>query len=231
MLYPAELPGPSDQRRGGQNALDKAAAARQALSMNFRFAHRRGASVLARRAVRLCGACAALAGHRSRRRLALPLAASRPGGFKSSASMSASISRLSDGRTVRLGGLDAPNADRGAPEIAKAARDFLSERLARPGGGPYPVGRRDRSLGQDGRRPLLARFARGRPIRPRRRCWRRATRAFGRSSRPAAAPRSGSTIEDGARRAGLGIWRDPEFAVIQSSNLAELRRRDPADLS
>ena len=33
-------------------------------------------------------------------------------------------------------------------------------------------------------------------------------------------------IEDGARRAGLGIWRDPEFAVIPSSDLAELRRRD-----
>ena len=34
------------------------------------------------------------------------------------------------------------------------------------------------------------------------------------------------TIEDGARRAALGIWRDPGFAVIQSSDLAELRRRD-----
>ena len=33
-------------------------------------------------------------------------------------------------------------------------------------------------------------------------------------------------FEDGARRAGLGIWRDPEFAVIASSDLAELRRRD-----
>ena len=33
-------------------------------------------------------------------------------------------------------------------------------------------------------------------------------------------------IEDGARRAALGIWRDPDFAVIQSSNSAELRRRD-----
>ena len=33
-------------------------------------------------------------------------------------------------------------------------------------------------------------------------------------------------IEDDARRAGLGIWRDPEFAVIESFDLAELRRRD-----
>jgi hypothetical protein len=36
---------------------------------------------------------------------------------------------LSDGRIVRLGGLDAPTAERGAPEIAKAAREFLSQRL------------------------------------------------------------------------------------------------------
>jgi micrococcal nuclease len=33
-------------------------------------------------------------------------------------------------------------------------------------------------------------------------------------------------IEDGARRAGLGIWRDPDFAVIPSSDSAELRRRN-----
>ncbi len=30
---------------------------------------------------------------------------------------------------MRLGGLDAPNAERGVPEVAKAAREFLSERL------------------------------------------------------------------------------------------------------
>jgi hypothetical protein len=33
------------------------------------------------------------------------------------------------------------------------------------------------------------------------------------------------TIEDGARRGRLGIWRDPDFAVVQSSNSAELHRR------
>ncbi len=32
-------------------------------------------------------------------------------------------------------------------------------------------------------------------------------------------------IEDRAREEGLGIWRDPDFAVIQSSNSADLRRR------
>ena len=33
-------------------------------------------------------------------------------------------------------------------------------------------------------------------------------------------------IEDGARRAALGIWRDPDFAVIQASDSTDLRRRD-----
>ena len=33
-------------------------------------------------------------------------------------------------------------------------------------------------------------------------------------------------IEQEARQRETGIWRDPEFAVIQSSNSAELRRRD-----
>ena len=33
-------------------------------------------------------------------------------------------------------------------------------------------------------------------------------------------------MEEEARGRELGIWRDPEFAVIQSSDLAELRRRD-----
>lgn len=33
-------------------------------------------------------------------------------------------------------------------------------------------------------------------------------------------------IQDGARRAGLGIWRDPEYSVIPSFETAALRRRD-----
>jgi len=33
-------------------------------------------------------------------------------------------------------------------------------------------------------------------------------------------------MEEEAREGGLGIWRDPEFAVIQSSDSAELRRRN-----
>jgi hypothetical protein len=33
-------------------------------------------------------------------------------------------------------------------------------------------------------------------------------------------------MEEEAREGGLGIWRDPDFAVIQSPNSAELRRRN-----
>ena len=33
-------------------------------------------------------------------------------------------------------------------------------------------------------------------------------------------------VEDAARQAGLGIWRDREYSVIQSANTAELRNRD-----
>ena len=33
-------------------------------------------------------------------------------------------------------------------------------------------------------------------------------------------------IEGVARRAEMGIWRDPDFAVVQASNSAEFRRRD-----
>ncbi len=33
-------------------------------------------------------------------------------------------------------------------------------------------------------------------------------------------------MEEEARQGGLGIWRDPEFVVIQSSNSDGLRRRD-----
>jgi endonuclease YncB( thermonuclease family) len=129
---------------------------------------------------------------------------------------------LSDGRTVRLGGLDAPSADRGAPEIAKAARDFLSKRLLGRdadlvllAGGTDRWGRTVADLSLPDSEPqstaaalLTAGYARVRPEFETRGC---------------AAERL--TIEDDARRAGLGIWRDPDFAVIQSSNSAELSRR------
>jgi endonuclease YncB( thermonuclease family) len=133
---------------------------------------------------------------------------------------------LADGRTVRLGGLDAPNSDHGMPEIAKAARDFLVRRLVGQeadlmllAGGTDRWGRVVADLwvpdlhggsGDSSAAALLAAgYARVRPEFETRGC---------------AAERL--PIEDGARRAGLGIWRDPEFAVIGSSDLVELRRRD-----
>jgi micrococcal nuclease len=187
--------------------------------MNFGFAHRRGASVW--RAGRLCGACTALFAIA----LASPCLAAcgRPAGRVQAVGVDERLDiGLSDGRTVRLGGLDAPNADRGAPEIAKAARDFLSERLLGRetqlillSGGTDRWGRTVADLSLPDSDPqstaaalLTAGYARVRPEFETRGC---------------AAERL--TIEDGARQDGLGIWRDPDFAVIQSSNSAELSRR------
>jgi micrococcal nuclease len=193
--------------------------------MNFRSAHRRRASGALCRAVRLYVACAAL-----------PLIATaataladcgRPAGRVEPVGVDQRLDiALSDGRIVRLGGLDVPNADHGAPEIASAARDFLSRRLVGKETGLIALAATpdrwsrtvaDLSLpdsdgGAEGSivaALLAAGFARVRPEFETRGC---------------AAERL--AIENGARRARLGIWADPDFAVIQSSDLAELRRRD-----
>jgi endonuclease YncB( thermonuclease family) len=191
--------------------------------MNFRFAHRRGSFHRARG--RLRGACAAL----SAIVLASPCLAAcgRPVGRVQAVSVDERLDiALSDGRIVRLGGLDAPNAERGAPEVAKAAREFLSERLLGRdadlvllAGGTDRWGRtladlvvadpRDGSAGSTAAALLTAGYARVRPEFETRGC---------------VAERL--TIEEEARQGGLGIWRDPEFVVIQSSNSAGLRRRD-----
>src|SRR6202167_6762637 len=96
--------------------------------MNFRFAHRSRASFAdPRRRVR--GACVAL----SAVILSSPCLAAcgRPAGHVQVVSVDERLDiELSDGRIVRLGGLDMPNAERGAPEIANGARAFLSDRLA-----------------------------------------------------------------------------------------------------
>ncbi len=227
MLYPAELPGPWINAAAAKIS-DKASPARHALSMNFRFAHR-GARHSTTRGGRLCGACAAL----SAIVLAFPCLAAcgRPAGRVQAVSVDERLDiELSDGRIVRLGGLDAPDAERGAPEIANAARDFLSERLLGRdadlillAGGTDRWGRTvadlvvadpgEGSAGSTAAALLTAGYARVRPEFETRGC---------------AAERL--AIEDGARQGELGIWRDPEFAVIQSSNSAELRRRAPADL-
>ena len=113
-----------------------------------------------------------------------------------------------------------------APEIANAAQDFLSRRLLGREADlillAAPTDRWGRTIadlslpnstagsaGSTAAALLAAGLARVRPEFETRGC---------------AAERL--VIEDGARRAALGIWRDPDFAVIQSSNWAELRRRD-----
>jgi endonuclease YncB( thermonuclease family) len=133
---------------------------------------------------------------------------------------------LGDGRIVRLGGLDAPNEDHGAPEILKSAREFLDERLLGRdadlillAGGTDRWGRavgdlvaadpRGGSGGSAAAALLRAGYARVRPEFETRGC---------------AAERL--AMEEEAREGALGIWRDPDFAVIQSSDSAELRRRN-----
>jgi endonuclease YncB( thermonuclease family) len=217
VLYPAELPGLA---AAGKTLMDKAKPARHVLSMNFRFPHRFRAPL--RRRGRLRAACSALAAMA----LASPCLAAcgRPGGRVQAVSVDERLDiGLADGRIVRLGGLDAPSSERGAPEIARAARDFLSGRvLGREtelilfAGGTDRWGRTVADLAAPGSHPestaaalLGAGYARVRPEFETRGC---------------AAQRL--VIEDGAREAGLGIWRDPDFAVIRSSDSAGLSRRD-----
>jgi endonuclease YncB( thermonuclease family) len=191
--------------------------------MSFRLGRGYCAWSWRRPAFRLFGACAALsvvAGHGL-------AACGQPAGRVQVASVDERLDIvLQDGRTVRLAGLDAPNSDHGLPEIAEAARDFLASRLAGQeadlmllAGGTDRWGRVVADLrlpdlhggpGDSSAAALLAAgYARVRPEFETRGC---------------AAERL--VIEDGARRAGLGIWRDPDFAVIGSSDLVELRRRD-----
>jgi endonuclease YncB( thermonuclease family) len=129
---------------------------------------------------------------------------------------------LSDGRIVRLGGLDLPGAE-GAPNIARSAREFLRERLVGRGadliqlaGGTDRWGRtvgdlvitaRTGVAGSTAAALLTAGYARVRP-------------EF--ESRGCAVERL--AIEEQARQEGAGIWSDSRFAVIQSSNSVELRR-------
>ena len=133
---------------------------------------------------------------------------------------------LDDGRHVRLGGLDTPSLARGATETAKAARAFLAGRL----------------VGRDAEIELLA---------DRTDRWGRVVADLSVPEAPGQPPDSIASallaagfarvwpefetrgcsaarlaLENGARRAGLEIWRDPRYSVIQSSNASELRSRD-----
>ena len=224
MLYPAELPGPRLNASGRQKRSGQARPPRgTALSMNFRRAHRRRACGWGSRALRLRLGCALLLAAAAGPGLA---ACGRPAGQVEPVGVDQRLDiALRDGRIVRLGGLDLPGADRAPPEVA-AARDLLSRRLIGReaelialAGAPDRWGRTvadlslpDSAGGADDSAAsalLAAGLARVRPEFETRGC---------------AAERL--AIEDGARQAGLGLWRDPDFAVISSSDLAGLERRN-----
>ncbi len=133
---------------------------------------------------------------------------------------------LVDGRRVRLGGLDTPEPARGDPETATAARSFLAARLVGRdaeldllASGTDRWGRvvADLTAAETPGGPLdsialvllAAGYARVRPEFETRNC----------------AP-ARLAVEDSARRTGLGIWRDREYEVIPSSDLAALGRRE-----
>jgi micrococcal nuclease len=222
VLYPAELPGLFDQHRSGQTRLwTGRGQARHALSMNRRYVHRSRALIYR---IRQFGGFATLLAFL----LASPCLAAcgRVAGRVQAVSVDERLDiELSDGRIIRLGGLDAPNGDHGAPEILKRAREFLGERLLGRdadlillAGGTDRWGRtvadlvvadpRGGSAGSTAATLLRAGYVRVRPEFETRGC---------------AAERL--AMEEEAREGGLGIWRDPAFAVIQSSDSAELRLR------
>jgi len=133
---------------------------------------------------------------------------------------------MQDGRLVRLGGLDVPNPARGSPELAEAARHFLAAllvgrdielRLLAAGTDRWGRALADISILAPDRGAetsvaaalLAAGYARVRPEFEARAC---------------AAARL--ALEDGARGAGLGLWSDPDTAVIQASDADALRRHD-----
>ena len=134
--------------------------------------------------------------------------------------------RLEDGRLVRLAGLDVPDMRRGAPETAANARAFLERRLAgrevalvafaaRPDrwgrlladlSVPEPAG----GAASAASRLLLSQgFARVRPEFETRGCV---------AERLAA--------ESKARAAGLGLWNDPDYSILEATDVEELAERD-----
>jgi endonuclease YncB( thermonuclease family) len=130
---------------------------------------------------------------------------------------------LEDGRLVRLAGLDAPDPARGG-RTAEAARQFLVSqlvgrdvelRLLATGTDRWGRVLADLSTAQGGcggsvaAALLSAGYARVRPEFETRGC---------------AAARL--AIEDGTRGAGLGLWGEPDTAVIQATDAVSLRSRD-----
>ena len=136
---------------------------------------------------------------------------------------------MTTGVSSELGGLDLPQNERADSRIAKAARDFLTsnlvgrqveldlllngtdrwERMVADFSGYGVKGESAAALESIATALLRAGYARVKPEFETRDC------AAGRLA-----------VEDGARRAGLGIWREPEYAVIRSSETSSLWRRN-----
>jgi endonuclease YncB( thermonuclease family) len=225
VLYPAELPGLRTNATPHKNGVDAEAGTGQASSMKFDAAHRRrapygrllaaapGPVFVVLLTLYLSGAGFAACGS--------------PGGRARVAGVGDRLEiALEDGRTVRLGGLDVPDPEHVAPDIAMAAHEFLAGRLVgRDADLALLAGATDRwgRVMADLTAPeepggtsasvasalLAAGYAWVRPEFETRGC---------------AAQRL--ALEEGARRAGLGIWREHENIVIQASDAPELRRRD-----
>jgi endonuclease YncB( thermonuclease family) len=128
---------------------------------------------------------------------------------------------LADGRVVHLVGLDLPSPSRGAPETALAAQRFLSESL----------------VGRDAEIDLLAAGSDR---------WGRVMADLAPPAAPAgiavallaagharvkpefearACSAERLAAEDAARRARLGLWNDPAYAVVAASDTAALHAR------
>ncbi len=133
--------------------------------------------------------------------------------------------RLEDGRLVRLAGLDVPDTVRGDAETAANARRLLGDRvIGREVGLVALAARPDRwgrvladlSLGEStggaasaASLLLAAGFARVRPEFETRGC---------------VAERL--TAESKARAAGLGLWNDPDYSILEAADVEELAERD-----
>jgi len=132
---------------------------------------------------------------------------------------------LADGRTLRLAGLDLPVPSRGDPALAATARDLLAKRFVGREAALSLVAtvtdRWERALGDLAAPPadaapasaaealIAAGLARVRPEYETRGC------EAGRLA-----------LESAARAKGLGVWRDPDYAVLAADDLASLARRD-----
>jgi endonuclease YncB( thermonuclease family) len=133
--------------------------------------------------------------------------------------------RLADGRLVRLAGLDLPDRRRGDPQTAAGAFALLGKRVVGQEVGLVSFAARpdrwgrlvaDLSLagasgeGQSAASTLiLAGFARVRPEFETRGCV---------AERLAA--------ETVARNAGLGLWNDPDYSILDAADVEELTERD-----